>query len=119
MPDEDLHIFSNMEFTDFDTGRREDFNKADSPPGSKPGEPASATSLVEDYGGLDFSMGAAGMFCPTFLIRHVFVHSSALRVKTTMALEIAFVFFLHRSVYAYGWATGVVTSARHVTLAAW
>lgn len=57
--DSELDVFMNRDFHDFDTGLAADF-KADSPPDTKPGEPASATSMVEGFDALDYM--SAGMF---------------------------------------------------------
>lgn len=51
--DSELDVFMQREFHDFDTGLAVDF-KADSPPDTKPGEPAAATSMVGEYDPLDF-----------------------------------------------------------------
>lgn len=51
---DDLDVFTNTEFYDFDTHMRTDFKPADSPPSSK-SEPTSATSTIMggEFGALD------------------------------------------------------------------
>ncbi|CAN8103453.1 unnamed protein product [Discula destructiva] len=60
LADGELDVFMTKEFIDFDTGLPTDF-KADSPPATKPGEPASAASVLGDYGNIDY-MNTAGDF---------------------------------------------------------
>lgn len=59
---DDLDVFTNTEFYDFDTHMRTDFKPAsDSPPSSKP-EPASATSIMGgEFGNMDL-IDPAGRF---------------------------------------------------------
>lgn len=72
---DDLDVFTNTEFYDFDTHMRTDFKPADSPPSSK-SEPTSATSTIMggEFGALDlinpgrflvflFASSACSMYC--------------------------------------------------------
>lgn len=56
---EGLDLFTNQDFFDFDEGIRRDFKpNNDTAPSSKPVEPASATSMVGEFGSMDFGLGS-------------------------------------------------------------
>lgn len=58
--DQDLSLFTNTTFHDFDTGAQIDFKADESPAKPAAGEPASTTSMMGEYGEMDFLNTPAG-----------------------------------------------------------
>lgn len=76
--DQDLSLFTNTTFHDFDTGAQIDFKADDSPAPLKPSEPASATSMMGDYGDMDFlNTPAGGSWLPFYSRMHPMLLSHA------------------------------------------
>lgn len=73
-----LDLFTNQDFFDFDEGIRRDFKPSnDAAPSSKPIEPTSATSMVGEFGSMDFGLGSGRSSLFFFLLLNSNIRSAA------------------------------------------